>query len=893
MEPRVWARASAAASSAPAQIWRLGLRLALLVTSALHAVSAELLRRACGASRRRRGGGTSDALPFFSLSASSSAAFTRKNSAIDFLEKFRQGPETHSEWNLLLWRVTFPLVTLVLCTFLAVAGKVLGLAVYSLLVCPVWYFCNFCLGAYPFLLVFRFPELDETAQWRLWQSLAGVSVAISAVEWYMSAPKSRYSWILGNTLFGIVAIAAVPMFFRIHRRVARSHYDALLQADEDQGKEFDDDDDDDDEQQNSQDDANSSSLWSDGVFSSRSAGGSRRYTPDSDTDTVERVMLHQMDVYSPRSTTTVASRRFTDASTGSGIENDADEGMLNDTLSPSASRRPRRRLSPEWNSPSSTAGSINSTQGSETSRSLESSRLVYVCGACAAVVWLVMFTTYSAGDPGSQLWFLLYAMSPVLCIALFCSRDRRKSTSFSFEHLVLYGVLIVHVPIFLGHFCVRLFAMAEASGETGDGANAGGTASASWLQLGVSIVYLLLMQGYFFMLTHVVNRMSEPFAHPSLLYIGQLYYYIFWYILVGSDTPIDALYWGMLLVSNVHIALLNTGVYTDFKQSSTGWLSSLSHLTSPLALCLRTNPSSIPRARCLRMNRDDDGAELYPVEQRPPIDGVDGDYEDGGSLASAPASRLRVGGGAWTETSSHRPWRSMARSDDASYLSPDVDTHAGGKPRSQSVATSTTSLLSRPCSNVRRSMGATASADSSSSGCCQKGDYKSKSSEAIGSGAPSLSSSTLASSQARLRPLYFLMKVAEQDNMADTTALILVPTLLTLLAVFDKPSHGFLVLQEQWNMWLRCVCMFIGRLGGSYLAREIFACKLKSRLRSASSAADELPETIDGLSARLWIQRLMLQDFHGQFWYLTAVTLIVTFACFDRVDLPLRFALLS
>lgn len=872
-------------ASAPARVWRLILRLLLLTLSVLRSASVALLRRACGASRGRRGGGTSDALPFLSLGASASA---RKNSAMDFLEKFRQGPETHSEWNLLLWRVTFPLVTLVLCTFLAVAGKVLGLAVYSLLVCPVWYFCNLCLGAYPFLLVFRFPELDETAQWRLWQGLAAASVAISAVEWYMSAPKSRYSWILGNTLFGIVAVAAVPMFFRVHRRVARSHYDALLQATDDQDER----DESDGEDYDQEGDAEGASVWSDGVSSPRSVGDSRRVTLGTSAEAVERVMLHQMDVYSPRSTGSAMARRFTDASTGSGAGLDAVDDVPLDALSPSSSRRSRRRLSLDWGSSSSNAVSTFASQSPETPK--ESPRLAYVCGACAAAVWLVMFTTYSAGDPSSQLWFLLYAMSPILCVALFCSRDRRKSTTFSFEHLVLYGALIVHVPIFLGHFCVRLFAMAEASGDTGDGAGAGGTASASWLQLGVSIVYLLLMQGYFFMLTHVVNRMSEPFSHPSLLYVGQLYYYIFWYILVGSDTPIDALYWGMLLVSNVHIALLNTGVYTDFKQSSTGWLSSLSHLTSPLALCLRTSPALIPGASCLRVNHK---PTLYPVEQRLPRDeaGDDSslDFEDGGNGPSASTPRLHVGGGAWTETSSHRPWRSTARSDDSPYLTPDVDTPSKDKARAKSLASCTTSLLSRPCSNARQSMGSTTSLDSPSPGWCQQGDARSKPNEASGSNAASLSSSTLASSQARLRPLYFLMKVAEQDNMADTTALILVPTLLTLLAVFDKPSHGFLVLQEQWNMWLRCVCMFIGRLGGSYLAREIFACKLKSRLRSASSAAEELPETIDGLSARLWIQRLMLQDFHGQFWYLTAVTLVVTFACFDRVDLPLRFALLS
>ncbi|KUF90929.1 Zinc-binding alcohol dehydrogenase domain-containing protein 2 [Phytophthora nicotianae] len=132
--------------------------------------------------------------------------------------------------------------------------------------------------------------------------------------------------------------------------------------------------------------------------------------------------------------------------------------------------------------------------------------------------------------------------------------------------------------------------------------------------------------------------------------------------------------------------------------------------------------------------------------------------------------------------------------------------------------------------------------------------------------------------------------------MADTTALILVPSLLTLLAVFEKPGSALAVLQDQTNLWLRCVCMFIGRLGGSFLAREIFTCKLRSRLRSSPEDLGDQPDpisgSIDGMSARLWIQQLMLQDFHAQFWYLTAVTVVVIFGCFARIDLPLRFALL-
>ncbi|KAI9921826.1 hypothetical protein PsorP6_001007 [Peronosclerospora sorghi] len=96
------------------------------------------------------------------------------------------------------------------------------------------------------------------------------------------------------------------------------------------------------------------------------------------------------------------------------------------------------------------------------------------------------------------------------------------------------------------------------------------------------------------------------------------------------------------------------------------------------------------------------------------------------------------------------------------------------------------------------------------------------------------------------------MKLAEQDNMADMTALILVPSLLTLLAVFENPGNVLSVLQAQKNLCLSC------RLGGAFLAREIFTCKLRSRLRVSNnldkaSQSSGIGVSIEGMPARFWI----------------------------------------
>ncbi|KAF4046575.1 hypothetical protein GN244_ATG00965 [Phytophthora infestans] len=737
------------------------------------------------------------------LTAGPRRARRQSHAALELLEKFRHGPETHSEWNLFLWRATFPLVSLVLLTLLCVAGQ-FGHGAYSLLVNPMWYMCNLALVTTPFLLVFRFSGLeaaDGEPHTRIWYSLAAISFAISLVEWYMSLPASRYSWIVGNTLFGIVALGAVPLFFSMQPRTARSQYDDLIMEQE--------------------------------------------------QDRMRGVPEESEDV---------------------------DDGDIRILARQRSSDRLRELEMQRQGEPTMT-------------------RLLYGCGFCALVLWLIMFSSYSSarGEAGTRSWFVLYLLSPVLCIVLFCSRVAR--IRFSFEHAVAYSTLVVHVPLFLGHLCVRLFSYAE------DPAASSPTSTESWLKLAISVLYLLLMQGYFFVITTTVNSMSEPFAHPSLLYIGQLYYYTFWYCLVGSDTPIDALYWGMLLLNNIHIAFLNTGVYTDFKRTSSAWLAVPLHsnITSSVAFCVRSTTSALDVSRCLPHRRSWGrrgvlgpscrvaGVAAMDTESDL-LEGGDDDYEfdngygsDGFIVTRNIDEKEPVVGElpSWQETRSRNRERDRSVSGVRRDTHPSTDFSSPSRNMGVRKASSLRDKCSRAQMNCRK---------------CGDGTSSRSDTENVASTPSATNAESKVATSDALRPLYFLMKVAEQDNMADTTALILVPSLLTLLAVFEKPGSTLTVLQDQTNLWLRCVCMFIGRLGGSFLAREIFTFKLRSRLRSSPEDIGDQPDpisgSIDGMSARLWIQQLMLQDFHAQFWYLTAVTVVVTFGCFARIDLPLRFALL-
>uniref|UniRef100_K3WE59 Transmembrane protein n=1 Tax=Globisporangium ultimum (strain ATCC 200006 / CBS 805.95 / DAOM BR144) TaxID=431595 RepID=K3WE59_GLOUD len=839
--------------STAARLWRSALEFCVMCMFSLQDLGHELLHALWSQRFRDARFASPHARDTSSTSASSPARRSR-NAAMEFLEKFRHGPENQSEWNLFLWRVTFPMVTLVLFTLFAVLGK-MGHAAYSLVVCPVWYFANFILVVYPFGVVFRFPDFEpHLSSTRRWKALAVVSVVVSSIEWYVSSPKSRVSWVVGNTLFGIIALVAIPLFFMTQSRIPREQPGALNdhQA-RDSGSVNDED-----------------RNQGHGTESQRNRHDQAPSEPETTT------------MISPTATTHARHRTMT---TTESNDDDAqvvvvathahekqergDDDM--DEASPSSSASLLRPQAPK----SHLAGASRRQRHATLRRPRPAntkSNLITISAVCLVIVWLAMFTSYNSArnaDSGkaSRYWFVLYLCSPILCIVLFCTRQQH--TNFSFDHVVVYGMLIVHLPIFLGHFCIRLFAMAEDSGGHHHGS--------SWMKLGISVLYLLVMQGYFFVITHVVNAMAEPFAHPSLLYIGQLYYYLFWYILVGSDTPIDALYWGMLLVNNIHIAFLNTGIYTDVKRSSSGCVAMPLNMSvgSSVAVCFRASSSSFLRSE--KINKD---APRSTSSRSAPLDDDEMPYasESDGFLSDQEAILpVRI-------TSRRAPHAASPSQHDQGDSSADLEANSVSDTKMNSKSSNKRSSFDIACppASAIRAQCAQIATNSKKSGAGRKS----------GARHPNvvLSQSHRASTE-HLKPLYFLMKLAEQDNMADTTALILVPSLITLLAVFEKPSEGIAILYDQRNMWLRCICMFIGRLGGAYLAREIFAYKLKSRLRTAGNTT--AIGTIEGMSTRLWIHRLMLQDFHHQFWYLMVVTIVVTFACFDRVDLPLRFALLT
>lgn len=777
------------------------------------------------------------------------------------LQTFIQEPEQQTEWNLFWWKLTFPLWILMVCIMLILLGQC-GRIMYGFCASCMWYFSNLLIMTYPFVLIYQFYELQNTDTCEklheaekhqkqfvfsdfqfhalLWKRLGLVSVAISTVEVSLWLQKSSIT-VYSRRQLGMGTYTTYGQFQPMAWITGNTLFGivAFLAI----------------------------------PFFLKSQARTNRISKD--------------------------------------IEKNLDDQSLGELDRPTSAR----------------------VLVSEDGKSY--TQTITVSIVSCVITWLVMFIIYSSmmttstnrsgsksdvngpspGPSGIRAWFILQVLSLVLCIVLFVTHQyRTTSWTHSFNHIVLYSTIMVHLPLFLGHFCLRLFVLAEleeaeelASLQKKMMMDSAGERWISVIKFGISMVYLAVMQCYFHVMTRVVTQMAEPFAHPSLLYIGQLYYYMFWYIMVSSETPIDGLYWAMLLLNIVHIAFLNTGFYSDMRQKATQSSTSVASclmVAAPIpqktgvlvGICFQatTNLAVTLAQRKRPAANHKSFLPLTPTEQ----------YVD------TPLPSNRAGATSETPTRRHRVNSRTRRPDEEEALLETMCTSQDSSNITILVPSASDIPNSKYSDETHKKEGGNAKTCFKVSTFCGPRNLSVWCNPLIGkkSGESLMEVTTLDrlpgdSNDTQLRPLYFLMKLAEQDNMADSTALILVPALLTILAIAAKPSECFKVIYQRRNMWLRCICMFLGRLGSAFLTREIFACKLKSRLFRSSGRTGGIDSTLatDGaggsepeeVSTRLWIQRLMLRDFHRQFGYFTAVTMIVTFACFERPEVPYRFALLT
>ena len=133
---------------------------------------------------------------------------------------------------------------------------------------------------------------------------------------------------------------------------------------------------------------------------------------------------------------------------------------------------------------------------------------------------------------------------------------------YSFAYLFFFVVVVCRLPDYLGHIALHYFnQMEHEAHESISGTGTGLT------KFAVSLGFMGVMQGFFAIMRVVTERMAEKGAFPQFRFIGQLYFYYFWYLLMGGTSALNYTFWLMLWVQNLHYILTNTGVYAELLET--------------------------------------------------------------------------------------------------------------------------------------------------------------------------------------------------------------------------------------------------------------------------------------------------------------------------------------
>lgn len=137
-----------------------------------------------------------------------------------------------------------------------------------------------------------------------------------------------------------------------------------------------------------------------------------------------------------------------------------------------------------------------------------------------------------------------------LIIVLLMLLDSGKSLEFSMPHLVCYNLLCLRIPDVLGHWVVTAVAALQMP--------PGATPTA------ISFAYMGAMQGYLMVLKWVCRHMSAPDMFPRFHFVAQMYYYLFWYMMLMVLAPggvDDHNFWLMVFFLNGVSLASNAGIW--------------------------------------------------------------------------------------------------------------------------------------------------------------------------------------------------------------------------------------------------------------------------------------------------------------------------------------------
>lgn len=158
--------------------------------------------------------------------------------------------------------------------------------------------------------------------------------------------------------------------------------------------------------------------------------------------------------------------------------------------------------------------------------------------------------TVSAAHLAAHEWGRVLLVGAA-ALSLLWVADRGKSFEFSVPYLIVYNVLFLRVPDLLGHTVISCFEDTHRY------------TSPALATTAISFAYMASMQVYLILLRWVCRNMSSQHLFPRFHFVAQMYYYLFWYMMLMVISPggvQDWSFWVMVAMLNGNYLVSNVGV---------------------------------------------------------------------------------------------------------------------------------------------------------------------------------------------------------------------------------------------------------------------------------------------------------------------------------------------
>lgn len=150
----------------------------------------------------------------------------------------------------------------------------------------------------------------------------------------------------------------------------------------------------------------------------------------------------------------------------------------------------------------------------------------------------------------TQAWGGVLLLGSLAMLLLWLA-DYGKSFEFSVPYLVCFNLVCIRVPDLLGHVVIT---------SLGDVSLYSSPAMAT---TAISFAYMGSMQVYLMIMRWVCDNMGSQHLFPRFHFVAQMYYYLFWYVMLMVISPAgieDWNFWIMVAMLNGNYLVSNIGV---------------------------------------------------------------------------------------------------------------------------------------------------------------------------------------------------------------------------------------------------------------------------------------------------------------------------------------------